>query len=78
MILIAYNRIPRRKTCPSVALCSRNVTCTGLGSNPDLCCERPATNRLSCCKNTSRHKSAQTACQLRQLNRARRVCYWLC
>jgi hypothetical protein len=35
------------KTCPSDTSSITNLTWTGLGSNPGLCNERPATNRLS-------------------------------
>jgi hypothetical protein len=41
MILTGYDRRTRRKTCPSVILCTPNPTCT----DPGLCAERPATNR---------------------------------
>jgi hypothetical protein len=37
----------RRKTFPSATLSTTNLTWTDPGSNPDLCGERPATNRLS-------------------------------
>jgi hypothetical protein len=37
----------RKKTCPSVTLPTTNPTWTDPGSNPALCSERPATNRLS-------------------------------
>jgi hypothetical protein len=39
--------ITRRKTCPSATLSTTNFTWTDPGSNPGLCGERPATNRLS-------------------------------
>jgi hypothetical protein len=35
------------KTCPSATLSTTNPTWTDPGSNPGLCSERPATNRLS-------------------------------
>ena len=41
------NRSTRRRTLPSANLSSINFTWTGLASNPGLCGERPATNRLS-------------------------------
>jgi hypothetical protein len=37
----------RRKPCPSATLSTTNLTWTDPGSNPGLCGERPATNRLS-------------------------------
>jgi hypothetical protein len=36
-----------RKTCPSATLSTTNPTWIDPGSNPGLCGERPATNRLS-------------------------------
>jgi hypothetical protein len=57
MILIKDNRIPRKQPCRSVVFFSRNLTWTALSSNQNLCCERQTTTRLSCCKNTSRHKA---------------------
>jgi hypothetical protein len=37
----------RRKTCPSVTKSTINPTWIDLAANPDICGERPATNRLS-------------------------------
>jgi hypothetical protein len=47
MILTGENRRTRRKTCPSATLTTRNPTWIDRGAYPGLCCERPATNRLS-------------------------------
>jgi hypothetical protein len=41
------NRRTRRKTCPSATFSTTNPTFTALGTNPVLCGEKPATNRLS-------------------------------
>lgn len=37
----------RRKNCPSATISTTNPTRTGLGSNPGLCSDRTATNRLN-------------------------------
>jgi hypothetical protein len=47
MKLTGENRSNRGRTCPSATLSSTNSTWTDPGSNLGLCCERPATNRLS-------------------------------
>jgi hypothetical protein len=47
MKLIGENRSTRREICPSATLSATNPTWTDPGSNPGLCSERPATNRLS-------------------------------
>jgi hypothetical protein len=41
------SRETSRKTYPSVSLFTTNPTCIAPGPNPDLCGEKPATNRLS-------------------------------
>jgi hypothetical protein len=46
MILIWGNISIRRRTTPSVTLCTRDPTCTSLESNSSFQIERPATNRL--------------------------------
>jgi hypothetical protein len=45
--LIGENRSTRGKTCPSTTFSTTNPTWTDTESNPGLCGERPATNRLS-------------------------------
>jgi len=40
------NRSSRRRPCPSATFITKNLTWTGLGSNPGLCGERTATKRL--------------------------------
>jgi len=40
-------RCTRRKTCPIDTMSTTNPTWTGLGSNPGLGGDRPATDRLS-------------------------------
>jgi hypothetical protein len=47
MILTGKNRRTRRKTCASANLSITNLTWIDKGTNPGLCGERPATNRLS-------------------------------
>jgi hypothetical protein len=47
MKLTGENRSTREKTCPSVTLFTTNPTWTDPGSNPGLCDERPAANRLT-------------------------------
>jgi hypothetical protein len=47
MKLTGENRSTRGKTYPSATLSTTNPTWTDPGSNPGLCGERPATNRLS-------------------------------
>jgi hypothetical protein len=47
MKLTGESRITRGKTCPSATLFTTNSTWTDPGSNPGLCGEMPATNRLS-------------------------------
>jgi hypothetical protein len=47
MIVTRGNQSTRWNTCPSATLSTTNLTWTGLGSNPSLRGERPATNRLS-------------------------------
>ena len=40
------NRSTLRKPCPIATFSTINLTRTGLGSNPSLRCDRPATNPL--------------------------------
>jgi hypothetical protein len=47
MKLTVKNRRIWGKTCPSATLSTTNPTWTDLGSNPALCGERSATNRLN-------------------------------
>jgi hypothetical protein len=47
MKLTGGNRSTRGKSCPNVTLSTTNPTWNDPGSNPGLCGERPATNRLS-------------------------------
>jgi hypothetical protein len=47
MKLTGENRSTRGKTCPSATLSTTTSTWLDPGSNPGLCGERPATNRLS-------------------------------
>jgi hypothetical protein len=47
MKLTGENRNTRRKSCPSATFSTTNLTWTDTGSNPGLCGEGPATNRLS-------------------------------
>jgi hypothetical protein len=47
MMLTEEKRSTGRETCNSATLSTKNPTLTGLGLNPSLRCERPATNRLS-------------------------------
>jgi hypothetical protein len=47
MILTRGNWRTRSKTCPSATWSTINLTLTGLGSNPSLRGQRPATNFLS-------------------------------
>jgi hypothetical protein len=49
MILTGENRSTRRKPCRRATLSTTNSICTGLGSNLNFRCEKPATNRLSHC-----------------------------
>jgi hypothetical protein len=44
MLLTGQNRGAWRRTCPAVTLSITNPTQSGLGLNPGLSCERPATN----------------------------------
>jgi len=46
IILTEENRPTRRKICPNAALPTTNPTHAGLGLNPDLRGERPATDRF--------------------------------
>jgi hypothetical protein len=47
MKLTGENRSTRGKSCPSATLSTTNPTWTDPASNPGICGERPATNRLS-------------------------------
>ena len=44
MVLTGENLSTGRYNCPSATLFTTNVTRTGLGSNPGLCGEKPATD----------------------------------
>jgi hypothetical protein len=47
MILTGKNRRTRRKTCPSATLSTINPTWSDPAANPELRCERPATDDLN-------------------------------
>ena len=46
-VLTGEKRSTKRKSRPSVTSSTTKLTCTNLGSNPRLYCERPMNDRLS-------------------------------
>ena len=66
MILTGENRSTRRQTCPSVTLCTTNLTWTDMRSNPCPSGDRPATNlrtdiRLNCVQKCSPYHAVNRA-----------------
>jgi hypothetical protein len=47
VVLAGGNRIRGAKTCSNITPPNSRLTSTELGSNPDLCGESPATDRVS-------------------------------